>query len=154
MTSSATTANPFPASPALADSIAAFNANKLVWLAISSIIFIIFDMLLLATLISFIDSSISFIVSVPCIAYSLADCDILLLSSICSILFMILPDISSVEAINSSIILDWSVAAFAILLDTFSILFALPFNSSAELLILLNVSFNLLDIDNIDSLIV
>ncbi len=39
LTSSATTANPLPASPALAASTAAFNANILVWNAISSIIF-------------------------------------------------------------------------------------------------------------------
>ena len=36
--SSATTAKPFPASPALAASIDAFNASKLVWLLISSIV--------------------------------------------------------------------------------------------------------------------
>ena len=37
LTSSATTANPLPTSPALAASIAAFNANKLVCSAISLI---------------------------------------------------------------------------------------------------------------------
>ena len=37
LTSSATTANPLPCSPALAASIAAFKASKLVWSAISSI---------------------------------------------------------------------------------------------------------------------
>ena len=37
-TSSATTANPLPASPALAASIAAFNASKFVWAAMSVII--------------------------------------------------------------------------------------------------------------------
>ena len=35
--SSATTAKPFPASPALAASIEAFNARRLVWLEISTI---------------------------------------------------------------------------------------------------------------------
>ena len=35
-TSSATTANPMPCSPARAASMAAFKANKLVWLAISA----------------------------------------------------------------------------------------------------------------------
>ena len=40
-TSSATTANPFPASPALAASIAAFSARILVWKAISSMVLMI-----------------------------------------------------------------------------------------------------------------
>jgi hypothetical protein len=40
-TSSATTANPFPASPARAASTAAFSAKRLVWKAISSIVLII-----------------------------------------------------------------------------------------------------------------
>ena len=40
-TSSATTANPFPASPARAASTAAFSASKLVWKAISSMVFTI-----------------------------------------------------------------------------------------------------------------
>ena len=38
MTSEATTANPLPASPARAASIVAFNAKRLVWLAMSLII--------------------------------------------------------------------------------------------------------------------
>jgi len=37
LTSSATTLNPLPCSPALAASMAAFKANKLVWSAISLI---------------------------------------------------------------------------------------------------------------------
>ncbi len=41
-TSSATTAKPFPASPALAASTAALSASMLVWKAISSIDFIMF----------------------------------------------------------------------------------------------------------------
>ena len=41
LTSSATTANPLPCSPALADSIAAFNARRLVWDEISLIRFTI-----------------------------------------------------------------------------------------------------------------
>ena len=36
--SEATTANPFPASPARAASMEAFNANRFVWSAISSIV--------------------------------------------------------------------------------------------------------------------
>ena len=42
LTSSATTANPFPASPARAASTAAFRARRFVWKAISSIVFRIF----------------------------------------------------------------------------------------------------------------
>ena len=42
LTSSATTANPYPASPALAASTAAFKAKIFVWNAISSITLIIF----------------------------------------------------------------------------------------------------------------
>lgn len=42
LTSSATTAKPLPASPARAASIAAFNASKFVWSAISLITFKIF----------------------------------------------------------------------------------------------------------------
>ncbi|BAA29530.1 168aa long hypothetical protein [Pyrococcus horikoshii OT3] len=44
--SSATTANPFPASPALAASIAAFNASKLVCSAMLLITFVMFSMFL------------------------------------------------------------------------------------------------------------
>ena len=41
LTSSATTANPFPAEPARVASTVAFNASILVWKAISSIVLII-----------------------------------------------------------------------------------------------------------------
>jgi len=52
LTSSATTAKPFPASPALAASTAAFNANILVWKAMSSMVLIIFPISLEELLIS------------------------------------------------------------------------------------------------------
>src|ERR1035438_9003399 len=56
-TSSATTAKPIPASPARAASTAAFNARILVWNAISSITLMIFEILPLESLISFIDAT-------------------------------------------------------------------------------------------------
>ena len=55
-TSSATTAKPFPASPARAASTAALSASMLVWKAISSIVLIIFPISLEEELISFIAS--------------------------------------------------------------------------------------------------
>ena len=59
LTSSATTAKPLPCCPALAASTAAFSAKILVWKAISSITFIILEMLLDDELISFIAFNIS-----------------------------------------------------------------------------------------------
>ena len=59
VTWSATTANPFPASPALAASIEAFNASRFVWDAISLIVAIILSISLEASLISFMESTIS-----------------------------------------------------------------------------------------------
>ena len=64
-TSSATTANPRPCSPARAASTAAFNANRFVWKAISSIILIIPAIFSLLTEISFIALLISFTVKLP-----------------------------------------------------------------------------------------
>src|SRR5579871_1195117 len=57
-TSSATTANPMPASPARAASTAALSARMLVWKAISSMTLMIFEILSLDALISFIDKTI------------------------------------------------------------------------------------------------
>ena len=56
LTSSATTAKPAPASPALAASTAAFKARRLVWKAISSIVLTIFWVCSLAADISDMDS--------------------------------------------------------------------------------------------------
>ena len=56
LTSSATTANPAPASPALAASTAALSARRLVWKAISSMVLIILDVSALALEMSAIDS--------------------------------------------------------------------------------------------------
>ena len=52
-TSSATTAKPLPASPALAASTAALSARIFVWNAISSIVLMIFSIFLEVSLISF-----------------------------------------------------------------------------------------------------
>ena len=64
-TSSATTANPIPASPARAASTAALSARMLVWKAISSITLMIFEILSLEPVISCIDWSISSSVRLP-----------------------------------------------------------------------------------------
>src|SRR5918995_444177 len=58
-TSSATTANPSPACPALAASTAAFNASRLVWKAISSMVLMMPAMAPLADLIASIAEIIS-----------------------------------------------------------------------------------------------
>ena len=62
-TSPATTANPFPASPALAASIDAFSASRFVWSAISSIVWITVDIFLDASVISVMDDRSSSIFS-------------------------------------------------------------------------------------------
>ena len=69
LTSSATTAKPFPCWPALAASTAAFNAKILVWKAISSITFIILDILFDESFMPFIALTISCICSLPFSAY-------------------------------------------------------------------------------------
>ena len=57
--SEATTANPFPASPARAASMEAFNANRFVWSAISSIVLMMPTTSLEVCVILFIASVIS-----------------------------------------------------------------------------------------------
>ena len=66
LTSSATTAKPLPAAPALAASTAALSASMLVWNAISSIVLIIFPISPDVWLISFIALIISSICSLVC----------------------------------------------------------------------------------------
>ena len=61
LTSSATTANPFPAAPARAASMAALSASMFVWNAMSSIVFIIFPISSDFWVITSIASTISFI---------------------------------------------------------------------------------------------
>ena len=62
-TSSATTANPLPASPARAASTAAFNARILVWNAISSMVLMIFSISLEHSLILLIARTMDSILS-------------------------------------------------------------------------------------------
>ena len=83
-TSSATTANPFPCSPARAASTAALSASMFVWKAISSITFIIFDMLFDASFISLIAESMLPICSFPADALSF----VIIASSFASFVFL------------------------------------------------------------------
>ena len=62
-TSSATTANPFPDSPALAASTAAFSARILVWNAISSMVLMMLLICCAVPLISFMERLNAFISS-------------------------------------------------------------------------------------------
>ena len=82
--SSATTANPFPASPALAASIDAFNARRLVWLdilKISLVRLLTWSTLLLSSIALFSTSSISPTFSLVCSILFLALLSILSASS-------------------------------------------------------------------------
>ena len=72
--SSATTANPLPASPALAASIEALSAKRLVWSAISSIVLMMLTTSLDVSVILFIASIIWFICSLlSCIIWVTRD---------------------------------------------------------------------------------
>ena len=99
LTSSATTANPFPASPALAASTAAFRARILVWNAISSIVLIILEMLSDALLISCIAVTISCICLFPCFTSSMARTTRLAAEFACSAFCFVLSAISSMDAV-------------------------------------------------------
>ena len=104
-TSSATTAKPFPASPALAASIAAFKARMLVWKAMSSIVLMILLISADFSLIWFMDFFIS------CICPSLfnnSSCPTLASESAfpaLSAFILIREEISLIVADNSSILL-------------------------------------------------
>ena len=69
-TSSATTAKPRPASPARADSTAAFSASRFVWKAISSMVFTIFAVSALACRMSWTAPVSRFIRDVPSLVCS------------------------------------------------------------------------------------
>ena len=111
---SATTANPLPASPALAASIAAFKERRLVWLAISSISEIIFSICFDVSLIRAMTSTI------PCISAWLLSasfaycCAILYVSFNFSDVFSTPSVISANVACSSSMEADWSIAPSAI----------------------------------------
>ncbi len=123
LTSSATTAKPFPCSPALAASTAALSARILVWNAISSITLIIFDILFDASFISLIDFNIFPISLLTTLAFSWA----LLASSfenkIFSVFFSVCLATSAIVAVSSSTALACSVAPCARLRDESAILF-------------------------------
>ncbi len=108
-TSSATTANPFPAEPALAASTAAFNASMFVWNAISSMTLIILPISLDELLISSIAESISFICMLPCSTSLEVSKALLPAFSAFSALCTIVVYISLISADNSSIALACSV---------------------------------------------
>ncbi|MPM79813.1 hypothetical protein SDC9_126855 [bioreactor metagenome] len=92
-----------PAEPALAASTAAFNANMFVWKAISSIVFIILPISFDVNEISSIAFTISFIFSFPSSTSCPALIDNLLASPAFFAVFLILLDMSTIVADNSSI---------------------------------------------------
>ena len=101
-TSSATTANPFPAAPALAASTAAFKARILVWKAMSSMVLIIFPISPEEALISAMAFSMSCIRRLLSPASSPTAMDFLLASWALAALRLMLVEISLIEAANSS----------------------------------------------------
>ena len=102
LTSSATTANPLPALPALAASTAAFSARIFVWNAISSIVLMIFPISPEDVLISDIAASISCILRLLSPASSPTSTDFLLASWAPSALRLIFVEISLIVAASSS----------------------------------------------------
>ena len=110
----ATTANPLPASPARAASIAALSERRFVWLAISSISEMIFSICLDVSLMRPITSTM------PCIsvwlwsASSAYSCAILYVSLSFSDVFSTPPVISANVAWSSSMAADWSIVPSAI----------------------------------------
>ena len=103
--SSATTAKPFPASPALAASIAALSESKFICSAISYIVFIIFFILLEDFSMFIIASSILFI---PLWPVSISSTSLFTISSVLLAfkrLFLAFSFISPASAVNSSITL-------------------------------------------------
>ena len=101
-TSSATTAKPLPALPALAASTAALRARMLVWNAISSMVLMIFPISPEELLISAMAVSISCILRFPSAAISLTVSDFLLASSAPRAFSLMRLEISSMDAASSS----------------------------------------------------
>ncbi len=100
-TSSATTAKPFPASPARAASTAAFKARILVWNAISSISLITFAIFREDSLISFTErTSISIFSLLYCTSCRI-DWESPVACTICSAFFSTSALVSSVESLSS-----------------------------------------------------
>ena len=101
-TSSATTANPAPASPARAASTAAFRASRFVWKAISSIVLMIFPVSSLVLVISAIAPAISFICRSTFSTISFVSCIIALAWLALSAFCFVIEAISSREEEVSS----------------------------------------------------
>ncbi len=113
LTSSATTANPEPASPARAASTAAFRASRFVWKAISWMVLMILPMLSLAADVSCKELINAFIEAFP----SARTCSVapisLFPSLLFSVFFFIIDDISSMDEEVSSTALACSLAPSA-----------------------------------------
>ena len=109
LTSSATTAKPLPASPALAASIAAFKAKRFVWEAISSIVLIIAEICFEEMVISFIESNNFCILVLPSSTICLVVLEKLLAFSAFSVFFLTWSSISVKLAKSSSTAPAWSV---------------------------------------------
>ncbi|MPN23503.1 hypothetical protein SDC9_170891 [bioreactor metagenome] len=110
LTSSATTAKPFPCCPALAASTAALSARIFVWKAISSITLMILPIFWEDVLISSIARSISDICSLPTSASVwIFSANCLVFSAFCAFC-VVCEVISSIDADNSSTELACSVA--------------------------------------------
>ena len=101
-TSSATTAKPRPCSPALAASIAAFSASRLVWLAIWLITPMILAIWWLLSLIAFMPSIERPTAWLPCSALWLVDSATLLASVVLVATWSMLRESSCTEALISS----------------------------------------------------
>ena len=109
----ATTANPFPASPALAASIDAFNARRFVCDAISLMVSIIFSICMDASLISSIDFTISRILALfSKISSPSATTFVLILLAACEFCWTCSETFSTV-AVSSSTAAAWFVAPSA-----------------------------------------
>ena len=103
LTSSATTAKPFPASPARAASMAALSASMLVWNAISSMVLIISLISSVLWLISCIAASISFMRWLLRLASLPMEFMLVLASSASLAFFFICSEMSAMVAESSSI---------------------------------------------------
>ena len=132
----ATTAKPLPASPALAASIEALRANKLVWEAISSIVFIMLTTWLEVSVILSIASIICLVlssaVSIISLTLSASEADILASFVFCSIWSVT----EEAVAESSSMAADWLLAFSAIFWAAFERSSA-PADTCVELLIIL-----------------
>ena len=99
LTSSATTAKPLPASPALAASTAAFRARMLVWNAISSMVLIILEILEEDLLIPCIATVICFIWEFPFLTSLIAVTTSCAASFACCAFCLVFSAISSIDAV-------------------------------------------------------